>query len=27
MTAAPHTTLDCDTWEGVARSRQLLEDR
>ena len=27
LTAAPHTTLDCDTWEGVARSRRLLEDR
>jgi molybdopterin-guanine dinucleotide biosynthesis protein A len=27
MTTAPHTALDCDTWEGVARSRQLLEER
>lgn len=26
LPARPHTTLDCDTWESVARSRVLLEE-
>lgn len=26
MPAGPRATLDCDTWEAVARSRYLLEE-